>query len=229
MYLLYADESGNSSGTQNRHFVLAGVSVFERKAHWLSLELDRIAERFDPIDAHKVELHGSPMHGGKNRWRRVGRAERQQAIKDALSLIDGFHYRLFAAVVRREAISPDDAVVHTFEQVITRFDRYLTREYVEFDNPQRGLLVFDKTTHERPLQRLARHYKQIGHQWGSLRNMADVPMFADSEATRLIQLADLAAFALFRHYEHGDSQYYDVISNRFDYAGGIRHGLYERL
>ena len=65
-----------------------------------------------------------------------------------------------------------------------------------------------------------------GHEWGKLRNMADVPVFVDSQATRLIQLADLVAYAIFRKYEKGDSQFYDIIERKFDYYGGVQHGLH---
>ena len=45
-------------------------------------------------------------------------------------------------------------------------------------------------------------------------------------ATRLIQLADLVAYAMFRAFEHDDHTYFDVIRHRFDYEGGVEHGLY---
>ena len=60
------------------------------------------------------------------------------------------------------------------------------------------------------------------------RNYAEVPVFVDSKASRLIQLADLIAYALFRHFEHGDSKYYQVSAHRFDAEGGVVHGLYQR-
>ena len=34
-----------------------------------------------------------------------------------------------------------------------------------------------------------------------LRNLADVPLFADSRASRLLQAADLVSYALYRHYD----------------------------
>lgn len=51
-------------------------------------------------------------------------------------------------------------------------------------------------------------------------------MFLDSKASRLIQLADLVAFALFRAYEANDPMFYDVIRHCFDGEGGVEHGLY---
>ena len=46
MFLLYADESGTPGGADQEHFILAGVTVFERKAHSLSLAPDKIAAQF---------------------------------------------------------------------------------------------------------------------------------------------------------------------------------------
>lgn len=229
MFLRYADESGTPSGRDQQHFVLAGFSIFERKAHWLALELDKIAARFAPEDPGSVELHGAPMLAGRNFWRKVDKAARLDAIKDALRLIDGRHYRVFASVVRKAAISPEDPVRATFQQLVSRFDHFLAREHIQHRNTHRGLVIFDKTSKEGPIQALARDFKVTGHDWGQLRNMAEVPAFIDSRATRLLQLADLVAYALYRNHEKGDTQFSAIIDNRFDAYGGIRHGLHERL
>ena len=229
MFLLYADESGTPSGSDQEHFVLAGVSVFERKAHWLSLELDGIAARFMPSDPGQVELHGSPMFAGRNFWRKFPKEDRINAIKDALRLIDGRHYRIFASVVNKRSISPSDPVHSTFQQLVTRFDHFLTREHTYFNNTHRGLIVFDKTSKEGPIQSLARDFKVDGHDWGRLRNMAEVPAFIDSKATRLIQLADLVAYSIFRRYERHDNQFYKIIERSFDFYGGVQHGLHEQI
>ena len=73
---------------------------------------------------------------------------------------------------------------------------------------------------------MARDFKATGHTWGKTMNYAEVPVFLDSMASRLIQLADLVSFALYRFYEHNDNAFYDVIKHRFDREGGVEHGLY---
>ena len=151
---------------------------------------------------------------------------RIQAIKDALNLIDGKHYRVFASVVNKKAISPRDPVFSTFQQLITRFDHFLARQHFEYKNTQRGLVLFDKSSKEANIQSLATSFKKDGHEWGNLKNMAEVPAFLDSEATRLIQLADLVAYAIFRYFEKGDSQFYEIIEHKFDCHGGVQHGLH---
>ena len=75
---------------------------------------------------------------------------------------------------------------------------------------------------------IRRDFKHSGHSWGRTNNYAEVPVFLDSRASRLIQLADLVAFSLYRNFEHNDSSFYDVIENCFDTYGGVVHGLYTK-
>jgi Protein of unknown function (DUF3800) len=227
MYLLYADESGSVGDPQQRFFVLAGFCVFERQGYWIARELEKIAARFSSADPASVELHGNPMNTGKGIFRHFTKSDRIKAIEDALKVLLAAHpgNRLFASVVRKTKVSPRDPVEFAFEQISSRFDHYLTRLH-KSGNPQRGVILFDKTTYESTLQSLATDFRTIGHKWGVIRNFAEVPLFLDSRASRLIQLADLVAYALFRFYESGDDKFFSIIRNRFDSEGGITHGLH---
>lgn len=227
VHLLYVDESGLVTDSKQRHFVLAGVSVFERTPHWIETELDAIAARFNPENPKSVELHGSPMRTGTKRWRHVPLSDRERAIKDALQVVVSKPCRIFAAVLEKSKFSGQDITQVAFEQISSRFDQYLGRLHRQGDT-QRGLILFDKCSVERSIQTMAREFKITGHTFGRLRNLAEVPVFVDSEASRLIQLADLVAYALFRHHEFNDSVFYDVIRNSFDSDGGVVHGLYYR-
>ena len=73
----------------------------------------------------------------------------------------------------------------------------------------------DESNYEQPLQALAREFRISGTRWGDLRNMAEVPLFVDSRASRLVQLADLLAFALWRRYEKNDAIFFDTIVSKF--------------
>lgn len=230
MHLLYVDESGSVSDPTQKFFVLAGVSVFERKTHWIEQKLNAIAERFDAANPHSVELHGSPMRGGSGTWRSFPVPERVTAITDALKCgIVNEKYNgvnLFAAVIEKSKLAGEDPIEHAFECLTSRFDLFLKRLHQKHDSSQRGLMIFDKSSTEQRLQTLAREFKYSGHAWGKTKNYAEVPVFLDSKASRLIQLADLASYSIFRHFERGDSQFFDVIKDCFDAEGGVQHGLY---
>lgn len=227
MFLLYVDESGSPGDPNQRHFVLAGVAVFERETHWIEAQLNEIAERFNPADPYSCELHGSPMRSGRGEWKGLPMDARFQAIRDALQIVADRHpkVRLFASVIHREAPIADDPVTSAFEQLASRFDMFLMREHNR-GNTQRGIAIFDKSSTEKSIQNLARTFKHDGHSWGQLRNFSEVPLFLDSQASRLIQLADLVAFAIFRKFESGDSQFYDIIAHCFDHHQGQNHGLH---
>ncbi len=233
MHLLYVDDSGSVSDAKQGHFVLAGLSIFERLPHWIELELNEIAARFavDPSFTHEVEFHASPMYGGQKRWRAYPKADRIQAIKDALGIIRK-HYprdvRIFAAVLKKQNFAGQDVIEEAFTQVCSRFDHYLMRMYRNTQKPERGLILFDKSSTEARIQTLARDFKYSGHQYGKTRNYAEVPVFLDSKASRLIQLADLVAYAIYRNVEFQDSQFFEIIEGCFNAEGGVVHGLYQR-
>jgi hypothetical protein len=232
VHLLYLDDSGSISDAHQQYFVLAGVSIFEREAHWVEQDLNEIARRFDNADPYSVELHGSPMRSGKGIWRGYPTSDRVQAIKDALQkgVVDRSRsVRVFGAVIKKSAVAGSDPVGLAFEQLTVRFDMFLMRLYKKHKDAQRGLILLDKSSTENRIQTLAHEFKYDGHSWGYTKNYAEVPVFLDSKASRLIQLADLVAFALFRFYEHNDDSFYEIIRHRFDSEGGIVHGLYVRM
>jgi hypothetical protein len=217
MHLLYLDHSGAPEDATQKHFVLASISVFERQTFWISTELDKIAARFNPSDPASVELHASPMHGGRGEWRRFPVPDRVQAICDALSVVPQSHPSniLFGVGIKKPQVNPEIAVEAAFEQTCITFDKYLWRMHLRGDT-QRGMIVFDKAAYETDIQALATGFRSIGHSWGVVRNLSEVPVFLDSKASRLLQLADLVSFALYRVYERNDYRFFNIVKNRFD-------------
>ncbi len=230
MHLFYLDESGHPTDSNQEYFVLGGFSVFERQGYWFETELDKIAARFNPADPRSVELHGSPMLQGRGFWRGFPVKERIQAIVDSLSILVNSHpgNRAFGSVVKKSAISPKDPVEFCFEQIASRFDQYLWRLHMRKDT-QRGIIILDKSTYENTLQGLATDFRSIGHSWGVIRNLAEVPLFLDSKASRLIQLADLIAFGIFRKFEKNDSRFFDLLAKKFDSDGSTTHGFFQKI
>ena len=104
MYLLYADESGTTHDPNQQYFVLAGFCVFERQGYWIANQLDQIAAKFDPADPETIELHGSPMFGGRGKWRKYPKSDRHQAIEDTLKVFLESHpsNRLFASIIKKK-------------------------------------------------------------------------------------------------------------------------------
>ncbi len=233
MYLLYIDGSGSVKNPNEEYFILGGVSVFERQIFHLIKRMDEFVESLNlGSSPEDIELHASVIANGKeNPWKGISRKARLQIIEDALEIVQASHWSigLFAIAVHKERCAPNDPVEYAFEEICSRFNYQLRRIYHRSgrneEGKQRGLVVMDKSNYESALQSLARTFRVQGTRWGELRNMAEVPLFVDSQASRIIQIADLGAWAVWRRYEFQDTRYFDKIVSRFDSEGGVLHGL----
>lgn len=225
MHILYLDDSGSVKNPDDKHIILAGVSVFERMPHWLSRALENLAKEIWPAEFENIEFRGVNIFAGRKQWRDLKRDRRREIYIQALNLLArSTKVKLFGAAIHKAAISPSDPMEYAFEQICNRFDLSLTRSFRAGDN-QRGLIVLDKSSYETSLQALALDFRKDGHRWGKLHNLCEVPLFVDSRATRMIQFSDLVAYALRRYYEKGDATFIDILSPRFDSDGGVTHGL----
>ncbi len=230
MHILYVDDSGSVANANERYFILGAVSVFERGVYHLIKAADDCVAGFELGDPHDIELHGTQMYTGKGAiWQTVrDRATREQMIQKALAplVTPSSAVRLFAVAVDKTAASPRDPVEIAFEELCNRFNLFLQRIKNRTGDSQRGLILMDESKHEKPLQKLARNFRLNGSSYGNFRHLAEVPVFVDSKATRLVQLADLVAWSTWRRYEYSDGRFFDQLIPRFDADGGVLHGLY---
>ena len=216
-----------SATRTEQYLVLGGVSVFEAQAYWVTQELDKLAESFSPQDPHGVEFHASEIYARRSQpWKGMTQSEARGAIKSVLQVLaKSFDSaRAFACVVHKASFPNRDPMEIAFEELCNRFDLYLGRLRAAGDT-QRGLLILDDSTYETTLQRMAVRFRTLGTKWGTVKFLADTPLFVDSQASRVIQLADHLAYSVFRRYEAGDTQYMDQIANKFDADDGVIHGL----
>lgn len=221
MYLLYLDDSGSADNAKEQFLVLGGVCVFERQVNHFTVELDKIARRLFPSDPDSVEFHASEIFSGRQEpWKALARVQRQEVIKEVLGVLANAYdtARAFACVVHK-ASYPRHPMEVAFEDLCSRFDKFLTRKN------EKGLIILDESTHATTLLGMARDFRRLGTQWNVIRHIVDGPMFVSSRAFRCVQLADHVAYAVFRRYEAKDTNYLDVVISRFDSDGKVIHGL----
>lgn len=230
MYLLYLDDSGSPQNKNEKNLVIAGVSVFERQLHWLNEKLDALAAEINPSDASIVEFHAAEIFSGrKPPWSGFPqKTDRIAILKKVLSILAEANDEVtaFACIIEKSCYPAFDPVELAFEDISGRFDMYLKRKYAIEGRPERGLIIFDESTYENALQNLTKTFRKRGNRWGNaIRNINEVPLFVDSKASRIIQLADHVAYSVFRRYEVGDSSYLDLILHKFDREDRILHGM----
>ena len=227
MHLLYLDDAGSAGNPSEQYLVLGGVSVFEAQSYWITQQLDTLAENISPNDPHSVEFHASEIFSRRSQpWKSLTQEEARGIIKSVLSVLADAYAsaRAFACVVHKASYPNQDPMEIAFEDLCSRFDQYLQRLRNSGD-AQRGLVILDKSAHETTLQQMSVEFRTLGTSWGVIKHLADTPLFVDSRASRVIQLADHVAYAVFRRYQAGDTQYLDRIASKFDSEDGIVHGL----
>lgn len=229
MYIFYLDDSGSVPNPQEENFVLGGISVYEHDTYFFTQQLDVLAATIDSSDPQSVEFHASEIFSGRTPpWNKISNKEdRIKIIKKILQIVVSSYGRnvAFACVVHKPSYSKLDPIEIAFEDLCSRFNLHLARLYTTSREQQKGIIVFDENSHETSLQKLANKFRCSGTRWGAIRDLAEVPLFVNSKASRLIQIADHIAYAVFRRYEAKDTSYLDIILPKFDASGGIIHGL----
>lgn len=213
MYLLYADESGDLTDPNTQVLVIAGIAAHEDAIRPLAGAINGTMQRFlGRQTADRVELHGSPMRVGAGEWASIPASKRHGLYHDLLRKLgtwghtdSGSGIEPFAVVMdRNHSQSPTET---TYGELLYVFDGWL-REGRRAGNPHNGVLIADRSRYERTLQawvEVARAFKSRPAQDPRrLYALAEMPFFVDSRLTRLMQLADLLAHALYRGYNAGD-------------------------
>lgn len=228
MYPLYLDDSGSPANKKEEYFVLGGVCILDQNVRWLSKQLDDLATAIHPIDPGGLEFHASEIFSARKApWNSIkDKKDRAKVLKDVLSPLRRVRNGMvFACAIHKKSFQGFDPVELAFEDLCTRFELYLNRLRHQGE-PHKGLIVLDESTYETSLQKLATSFFQAGTRWrNSIRDIIEVPLFVESKASRLIQLADHVAYAVFRRYEHRDLNYFDCIEGCFDCEDGKFHSL----
>ena len=157
--------------------------------------------------------------------------QRRKLLNDIAQLICAQYepgLTLFGVAIEKELARQkgQDPVLLAFEEICNRFNIFLTNISAAIEE-QRGLVIMDRSREEQRLQPLVQNWCVSGTKFGRLHHIAEVPFFADSTATRMIQFADFTAYAIFRRYESTDTSLFDQIADRFhtDEKTGRIHGL----
>lgn len=121
--------------------------------------------------------------------------ERKQLIFDTAKLISQWSFaRLFAECVDKIHFDPSRTMQtideQSFEQVISRFERYLENTRGGIENPpQYGLLIHDyNETVAKKHTTLMKNFHKEGTLWTKLQNIIETPLFVNSELTSMVQI-----------------------------------------
>lgn len=215
--------------------MVGGIIIHEEDAWHLQQRLDSfLFNKLQPLgcDHTKYEIHATELRRGTKEWANVAQGDRHRILDGAYASLAGYAainsdlpWRLIGAAMER---NPGSQKLRAYELLTKKFDDFVGRISADTQR-QRGLIVHDRSGVEGSLQSWTNQWRVANSSLGRLRNLADVPMFADSRATRTLQAADLVAYALFRYYSRpggrNDERYMHRLWSHFDTDGGRMHGL----
>ncbi len=232
MYVIYLDESGTPNGWNNNqdHFVIGGIAIHESHIQQLSEAINKVQTKYFPDISVPIKFHATDINSGANRFRReLTKPQLQMLLNEVYDIIANAEYQdvvLFGTAMHITSVhNSEQALRDTFEDMVQRINTFLVRLNRAGDT-QNGLLIIDRASYtETKYRTLISEFRQSGTQYGYLGNIVDIPYFSQSEDTRLLQLADFCAYAVFRYYERGDDQFLNKILHRFDRRSVDFHGV----
>lgn len=236
MYILYVDESGDggSAPGSSKHLVLAGVAMHEGQWRKLVKSMDNIQLTHFPQAGGLVEFHACALRSGKKVFRGLPKAKRSQLMGDVYGVISGTArgLTLFAAIIDKPAFRAKyqnrvDPYEGAFEGLSTMFDFFLGRVQNRTGNVVRGIVVFDESRPalSKQIRSQLTKFQAGGTKWTAMKYLIETAFFFDSAASRIMQLADFVAYAVYRWYEANDNTLLKLILQKFDRQGSKMHGL----
>lgn len=228
LYLLYTDESGLDAG---EYFVVGGLAVHEQDTRLLARDVESVFAALPPR-WRDAELHAQYIRAGKNQWRGLPAERRERLTDDVATLLaDRPEARspvLFAVALHKDSFPNRDPHERAYEDFFARCNGMIGRLTSRGD-PHRCVVIADDSRLEQSLQRWMLRWRERGASTGAsigpLSAYAEVPLFVDSKASRLVQLADFVAHWVYRAYEAGDDSVLAQLAGGFDQDGGVLHGL----
>lgn len=207
MLLAYLDESYTRD-----HYYIAALVVQEQAVVPLTEALDAVVEK--AADNYRgirprAELHGHELFHGASDWAALeGMARARigvyndafQAIADvgACVILRGVHSR----GLRERYQNPEPPHGVVLAHLLERIDTYAKRR------AERALVIADEVDGQQSYRRDLRHFQRFGT-WGyrakQLTCIIDTMHFVPSEASRLVQAADMIAFMHRRRLTHTET------------------------
>ena len=157
--------------------------------------------------------------------------ERKSFINDVAACISKWTFaKLFAECVDKIHYDPKRAKHsiggQAFEQVVSRFEKYLQNNCKVSGNQCVGLIIHDnnETVSKRHTQ-LMKEFHEVGTFWTSITQIIETPLFVDSQLTSMVQIADLCSYAIRRYLENDEDGLFNPIFQRADKNRGVIVGV----
>lgn len=191
-------------------------------------------------ELYKLDLAGASLNTRNNRKKNYKKTsgythlthdERIAFLEDVATCIQQWSdARLFFCAIDKRAFAPNRCRMggiyeESFHQLASRFQAFLKNKGNREGKQHIGLLITDNNDSvKEKLTSLARRFHRDGTFWNDIDNIVETPLFVDSMLTSMVQVADLASYAIRIYLDKRDKHFFDPIFSRVDYAGSVMVG-----
>jgi hypothetical protein len=171
--------------------------------------------------------------GGNGNWRQVKKNYAQTAGYSHLTLVErkslveeiakqvgewGFA-RVFVDCIDKTYYDPAKHRLavseQAFEQVVSRFQKWLSVRNKDKNEHELGVLIHDNNqTVARKHTELMKSFHQRGTFWVKIDCIIETPLFVDSSLTSMVQIADLCSYAFRRYVENQEGKLFNLLLPR---------------
>lgn len=155
--------------------------------------------------------------------------ERKALVEEFAKMIGKWRFaRIFAECIDKRYFDTSRGSIDEqgFEQLVSRFERYLQLTGTGEDEVNYGMLIHDNNeTVAKRHTNLMKNFYQRGTLWTSIKNIIETPLFVDSSLTSMIQMADLCSYAIRRYLENNEERLFNQIYSRADRKDGVVVGI----
>lgn len=212
MYFLYVDGSGQTkikrSLKDNGFYILSGVCVHEKNWKTLESNLTSLKEELLPqLDPTKWELHAADIWNNRGFFKKpelhINFEKKKEIFLKVCKLVCESDVILFNVIILKDKLkdkySTPKPKEYSWTLIVERFEHLLRQEPEETNN---GLLFVDsdQRTPEQQIKNIIWRLVRQGSLWQQVDHVIEDPIFTKSHLRNIIQLSDLIAYIVHKHY-----------------------------
>ncbi|MDF2146755.1 DUF3800 domain-containing protein [Knoellia sp. p5-6-4] len=202
--LIYVDETGSvgKGASKQPLLILAAVIVHEDQVQPLAASLGSLAFRHLDYRPKGFEFHGVDLWNGKGYWAELDHAQRLAAYEDAISVLQELELEVAYSSIHKARLHARHGGAADANAYLLALQFLL--EKIDLNGGGNKIVVADEAKEQelRAINMVADMAKAGGGEVPGRRinTMIDSLHFVSSHASPGVQLADLVAFILQRHW-----------------------------
>lgn len=238
MYFFYMDGSGQtgikSNSQDNGLYILSGIIVHEKDWQTIEKKLEKLKQDLFPTTSpDEWELHAFEIWNSKGFFDRdelnVNYAKKQEIFSKIIEFVCNSEVTLINVVIVKDQLKPKHSSMimeHAWTFIVERFEHFLQQQPPNTNN---GLIFMDSSQRipESEIKRVLWNLVRKDSKSQNITHVVESPIFTRSHLRNLIQLADMIAYVIYRHYYKNDKRFkewFDSLTVKMYQHDGSFHG-----